>query len=101
MSFLTFFLNTTYLLFCIGLFGIFLMRKNIIVTLMSIEIMLLSINLNFLINSCILDDSLGLVSSIIVLSLAAAESSLGLALLIVYFRLRGVVSINIIKSLKG
>ncbi len=94
-------LNTTYFLFCVGLVGIFLMRKNIIITLMSIELMLLSINLNFIVSSLLLDDSSGLVFSLIILSLAASESALGLALLIVYFRLRGALSINVIKDLKG
>ncbi|MCL4120476.1 UNVERIFIED_CONTAM: hypothetical protein GTU68_065753 [Idotea baltica] len=77
------------------------MRKNIIITLMSIELMLLSINLNFIVSSLLLDDSSGLVFSLIILSLAASESALGLALLIVYFRLRGALSINVIKDLKG
>lgn len=68
---------------------------------MSIELMLLSINLNFIVSSLLLDDSSGLVFSLIILSLAASESALGLALLIVYFRLRGALSINVIKDLKG
>jgi len=87
--------------FVIGLFGIFVTRKNIIVLLMSIELMLLSINLSFIFFSLYLDDIFGQLFSLFILTVAAAEASIGLAILIVYYRIRGVISINFINSLKG
>lgn len=88
-------------LFLIGIIGIFLVKKNIIIVLMSIELMLLSININFIIFSVYLDDILGQVFALFVLSVAAAESAIGLAILVVYYRIKGLVSINFINSIKG
>ena len=68
---------------------------------MSIELMLLSINLNFIFFSIYLDDIYGEVFSLFILVIAAAEASIGLAILIIYYRLRGIISINFINSLKG
>lgn len=88
-------------LFLVGVIGIFLIKKNIIIVLMSIELMLLSINLNFIIFSIYLDDVLGQMFALFVLTVAAAESAIGLAVLVVYYRIKGLVSINYINSIKG
>lgn len=74
------------LLFVIGIFGILLSRKNILLVIMSIEILLLSINYHFVFFSQILDDIMGHVVSLVVLSIAAAESALGLAIIITYYK---------------
>lgn len=89
------------LLFIIGVWGIFFTRKNFIIILMSIEIMLLAINLNFIFFSIYLDDIMGQIFSLYILTVAAAESAIGLAILVVYYRLRGVISIDNISLLKG
>lgn len=79
----------------------FIFRKHIINILISLELILLSINMNFIIFSLILDDLLGQIYALLVLTLAAAESSIGLAIIIVYYRLRGGISIDLINLLKG
>jgi len=89
------------LLFLIGISGIFLNRKNIIVLLMSVELMLLAVNINFVVFSVFLDDLLGQVFCLLILTVAAAESAIGLALLIVYYRVRGTISIDFINLIKG
>lgn len=88
-------------LFLIGVWGIFLNRKNIIVMLMSIELMLLAVNFNFLVFSVYLDDVLGQVFSLFILTVAAAESAIGLALLVIYYRARGTVAVEFINLMKG
>ena len=88
-------------LFLIGIFGIFLIKKNIIISLMSIEMMLLAININFVLFSIHLDDMTGQVFALFVITVAAAESAIGLAILVVYYRIKGIVSINFINSIKG
>jgi len=88
-------------LFLIGLSGIFLNRKNIIILLMSIELMLLSINFNFIIFSVFLDDILGQLFALLVLTVAAAESAIGLAILVIYYRVRGTIAIEFIDLMKG
>lgn len=88
-------------LFLIGVMGIFLVKKNIIIILMAIELMLLAINMNFIIFSIYLDDVVGQIFALFVLTVAAAESAIGLAILVVYYRIKGVVSINFINSIKG
>ena len=88
-------------LFLLGLSGIFLNRKNIIILLMSIELMLLSINFNFIIFSVFLDDILGQLFSLLVLTVAAAESAIGLAILVIYYRVRGTIAIEFINLMKG
>ncbi len=88
-------------LFLIGILGIFLVKKNIIIILMSIELMLLAININFIVFSVYLDDITGQVFAIFILTVAAAESAIGLAILVVYYRIKGIISINFINSLKG
>jgi|TARA_B110000967_G_scaffold208850_1_gene262506 NADH-quinone oxidoreductase subunit K len=88
-------------LFLLGLSGIFLNRKNIIILLMSIELMLLSINFNFIIFSVFLDDILGQLFALLVLTVAAAESAIGLAILVIYYRVRGTIAIEFIDLMKN
>jgi len=88
-------------LFLLGLSGIFLNRQNIIILLMSIELMLLSINFNFIIFSVFLDDILGQLFALLVLTVAAAESAIGLAILVIYYRVRGTIAIEFINLMKG
>ena len=88
-------------LFLLGIWGIFLNRKNIIVMLMSIELMLLAVNLNLLIFSVYLDDLIGQIFALLVLTVAAAESAIGLALLVVYYRVRGTISVEFINLMRG
>ena len=100
MDFVTFLL-VSLCLFVLGLLGIFLNRKNALLVLMSVELMLLSINFNFLIASSYLDDRLGQIFAIFILTVAAAESSIGLAILVTYYRLRGTIALEQINALKG
>jgi len=95
------FLLVSILLFLIGLSGIMLNRKNIILMLMSIELMLLSVNFNFIIFSFFLDDLIGQIFALFILTVAAAESAIGLAILLIYYRIRGTVSIDFVNLLKG
>ena len=95
------FLAVSMILFLLGIWGIFLNRKNILIMLMSIELMLLSVNLNFLFFSVYLDDFLGQLFALFVLTVAAAESAIGLALLVVYYRVRGSISVEFIHLMKG
>ena len=95
------FVYLTVCLFSISLFGLFITRKNIIIVLMAIELIFLAINLNFIIFSIYLNDILGQVFSIFILTLAAADSAIGLAIVVVYYRLRGTISIDFVNMLKG
>lgn len=88
-------------LFCIGVLGVFVTRKNIILILMCVELMLLGVNLNLIVFSVYLDDLVGQIFALFVLTVAAAESAIGLAILVVYYRLRGSILINYISSLRG
>ncbi len=89
-------------LFCIGISGIFLNhRKNIITLLMSIELMLLSININFVAFSSFLHDLVGQVFAIFVLTVAGAEAAIGLAILVIYFHNRKDIEIKNVSSMKG
>ena len=92
-----FFIN--HWLFCIAVMGILMNRSNLIIILFSIELLLLSINLNFLIFSVYLDDLIGELFSLLILTIAAAESAIGLAIIIVFFRTRGSIKINQINLL--
>jgi len=83
------------------MFGMFLSRKHLIIILMALEIILLAANLNFIIFSVFLDDLIGQLYSLIILTVGASESSIGLAILIIYYRLRGSISIDTIYTLKG
>lgn len=92
---------TNILLFLIGVFGILFNRKSILVVLMCIELLLLSVNLNFLLFSVYLDDFYGQIFSLFILTIAASEAAIGLAILILYYRLRDNISINQIATLRG
>ena len=89
------------LLFTIGVFGIFINRKNVIVILMSIELILLSVNINLVAFSAFLGDLVGQVFALFVLTVAAAEAAIGLAILVVYFRNRGTIAVEDINLMKG
>ena len=89
------------ILFTIGVVGIFLNRKNIIIILMSIELILLSVNLNFVAFSAFLGDLVGKVFALFVLTVAAAEAAIGLAILVVYFRNRGTIAVEDVNVMKG
>jgi len=95
------YLAVSLILFLVGLSGIFLNRKNILILLMSIELMLLAINFNFIIFSVFLDDILGQIFALLIITVAAAESAIGLAILVVYYRIRGTIAIEFINLMKG
>jgi NADH-quinone oxidoreductase subunit K len=95
------YLTVALILFLIGLSGIILNRKNILLLLMSIELMLLAINFNFIIYSVFLDDVLGQIFALLILTVAAAESAIGLAILVVYYRIRGTIAIEFINLMRG
>jgi NADH-quinone oxidoreductase subunit K len=81
--------------------GIFINRKNVIVILMSVELILLSVNINFVAFSSFLNDIVGQVFALLVLTVAAAEAAIGLAILVVYFRNRGTIAVEDINMMKG
>jgi NADH-quinone oxidoreductase subunit K len=89
------------ILLSLGFCGIFVIRSNLIITLISLEVVLFTVNLNFIVFSAYLDDVLGQIFALLVLSVAAAESSIGLALLVAMFRVRGIISIDYLNTLKG
>lgn len=98
---LTDYLVLAALLFCLSVAGIFLNRKNVIILLMSIELMLLSVNFNFIAFSRFLDDIVGQVFVFFILTVAAAEAAIGLAILVVLFRNRGTINVADLDTLKG
>ena len=89
------------IIFTIGVFGIFINRKNVIIILMSIELLLLAVNINLVAFSAFLNDMVGQVFVMFVLTVAAAEVSIGLAILVVYNRLRGTIEVDDISQMKG
>ena len=95
------YLSVAAILFTLGLFGIFLNRKNVIIILMSIELMLLAVNINLVAFSVFLHDLVGQVFAMFVLTVAAAEAAIGLAILVVYFRNRGTIEVEDINAMKG
>ncbi len=95
------FLCVAAIVFAIGVFGIFLNRKNVIVILMSVELLLLAVNINFVAFSAQLADLTGQVFTLFVLTVAAAEAAIGLAILVVYFRNRGSIAVDDINMMKG
>jgi len=95
------YLTVAAILFTLGIFGIFLNRKNVIVILMSVELMLLAVNINFIAFSAFLHDLVGQVFAMFVLTVAAAEAAIGLAILVVYFRNRSSIAVEDINSMKG
>ena len=98
---LTHYLTVAAILFTIGVVGIFVNRKNVIVILMSIELILLAVNINFVAFSSYLGDLTGQVFALFVLTVAAAEAAIGLAILVVYFRNRGTIAVEDINLMKG
>ena len=98
---LSHYLTVAAILFTLGIFGIFLNRKNVIVILMSVELMLLAVNLNLVAFSAFHGDLAGQVFAIIVLTVAAAEAAIGLAIVVTYFRNRGTIDVAEIDLLKG
>ena len=98
---LTFFILFSNLIFLIAIIGFFFNRKNLLLLIMSIELMLLSINLCFIVSSIYLDDRIGQLFTLFILTVAATESAIGLAILILYYRLKGTISVNFINFLKG
>ena len=95
------YLTLAAILFTLGIFGIFLNRKNVIVILMSIELMLRAGNINFVAFSVHLGDLVGQVFALLVLTVAAAEAAIGLAIVVVYFRNRGSIAVEDINMMKG
>lgn len=95
------YLTVAAVIFTIGVFGIFLNRKNVIIILMSIELMLLAVTVNLVAFSSFLHDLVGQVFALFVLTVAAAEAAIGLAILVVYFRNRGTIAVEDINLMKG
>ena len=91
----------TLTLFIVGCFGMWLTRKHLIMVLISLELMLLAININFIIYSVLMDDMMGQLYAIVLLALAATETALGLAIVVVYYRLRGGISLDMFNLLKS
>jgi NADH-quinone oxidoreductase subunit K len=95
------YLSVAGVLFVIGIFGIFLNRKNVIIILMSIELMLLAVNVNMVAFSVYLGDLTGQVFTLFILTVAAAEAAIGLAILVCFFRNRGTISVEDVNVMKG
>ena len=98
---LSHYLSVAAILFTLGMLGIFLNRKNVIVILMSIELILLSVNINLVAFSAFLGDIVGQIFAMLVLTVAAAEAAIGLAILVVFFRNRGSIAVEDINAMKG
>ncbi len=98
---LSHYLTVAAILFALGIFGIFLNRKNVIIILMSVELMLLAVNINLVAFSAHLHDLVGQIFAMFVLTVAAAEAAIGLAILVVYFRNRGSIAVEDINMMKG
>jgi NADH-quinone oxidoreductase subunit K len=95
------FLVVAAMLFTIGVFGIFINRKNVIVILMSVELILLAVNINLVAFSSYGNNLIGQVFSLLILTVAAAEAAIGLAILVVYYRNRGSIAVEDINTMKG
>jgi NADH-quinone oxidoreductase subunit K len=95
------YLTVAAILFTIGIFGIFINRKNVIVILMSVELILLAVNVNLVAFSSFLGDLVGQVFALLVLTVAAAEASIGLAILVVFYRNRGSIAVEDVNVMKG
>ncbi|MGQ5701271.1 NADH-quinone oxidoreductase subunit NuoK [Sandaracinobacteroides sp. A072] len=89
------------ILFTLGVLGIFINRKNIIVILMSIELILLSVNINLVAFSVFLGDMVGQIFAMFVLTVAAGEAAIGLAILVIYFRNRGTIAVDDVRQMRG
>ena len=94
-------LLTTIILFIIGLVGLILNRKNFLIVIISIELLLLSINLNFVIFSIYLDDIVGQIFVLFILTIAATESAIGLAILIIYYKINNKIIVDFLKTKKS
>jgi len=95
------YLTVAAIIFTIGVFGIFINRKNVIVILMSVELILLAVNINLVAFSSFGGDLVGQVFALLILTVAAAEAAIGLAILVVYFRNRGTIAVEDINMMKG
>jgi NADH-quinone oxidoreductase subunit K len=95
------YLTVAAMLFTLGVFGIFLNRKNVIIILLSIELILLAVNINLVAFSSYMGDMVGQIFTMLILTVAAAEASIGLAILVVYFRNRGSIAVEDIHLMKG
>jgi NADH-quinone oxidoreductase subunit K len=95
------YLTVAAILFTLGVFGIFLNRRNVIIILMSIELILLAVNINLVAFSAFSGDLVGQVFALLVLTVAAAEAAIGLAILVVFFRKRGTIAVEDINMMKG
>ena len=98
---LEYYLSVSAILLVIGVFGIFLNRKNVIIILMSLELILAAVNINFVAFSVILNDMVGQIFTMFVLTVAAAEASIGLAILVCFYRLRSSILIDEANTMKG
>ena len=98
---LSHYLSLSAILFTLGVFGIFLNRKNVIIILMSVEMILLSVNINFVAFSAFLGDLVGQVFALLVLTVAAAEAAIGLAIVVAFFRNRGSIAVEDVNMMKG
>jgi NADH-quinone oxidoreductase subunit K len=98
---LSHYLAVAAILFTLGVFGIFLNRKNVIVILMSVELILLAVNINLVAFSTHLNDITGQVFALLVLTVAAAEAAIGLAILVVFYRNRGSIAVEDVNMMKG
>ncbi len=98
---LSHYLTVAAILFTIGVFGIFINRKNVIVILMSVELLLLAVNINLVAFSSFLGDLVGQVYALLVLTVAAAEASIGLAILVAFYRNRGSIAVEDVNMMKG
>nr|AYR06599.1 NADH dehydrogenase subunit 4L [Lithothamnion sp.] len=94
-------ISISFFLFLISILGIFLNQKNILVMLMSLEMMFLSVSFNFIFLSVYLDDIMGQIFSLLILTVAAAESSIGLAILVIYYRIRNTITVEFMNLTKG
>ena len=95
------YLTLAAIVFTIGVIGIFINRKNVIVILMSIELILLAVNINLVAFSSFLGDLVGQIYALLVLTVAAAEAAIGLAILVAYFRNRGSIAVEVVNLMKG
>ena len=95
------YLTVAAILFTLGVFGIFLNRKNVIVILMSVELILLAVNLNMVAFSAVLNDLQGQIFALLILTVAAAEAAIGLAILVIFYRNRGTIAVEDVNQLKG
>lgn len=101
MIYITTFLAVSTTLFLAGVLGIVLNRKNILIVLMSVELILLAVNINFVVFSVYMDDLMGQMFALFILTVAAAESAIGLAILVAYYKVRNSIAVESIQMLRG